>query len=358
MICPDEGRLLLYLEGELNPEENQALMTHLASCSQCLQRLNQVEDSLLFTRQNLAYLAEEYKHGEPSGQVSVWENVKSHSLNKRKELNRMKIKKTAIAAAIVLSIGLLGFIPSVQTVAANFLQVFRVQQVDTLTLGPNDMEQIEIALRQGNMDLDLENFGNIQSIGESEERSLRLDELNSLGFKTKLPSLMEGVDAEYKMQKMPAIEVRPKVENVNKFLVSLGSEYKLPRVLDGQLCRITMSDSLTVKYPDMLLFQAPSPQIEVPSGVNVEEVAKAMVALPIWPDNVRRQLEAVSDWEHTLLIPTSENGQRVNINGNTGILFNEANNKALIWQDNGVIFLLEGNSDKQLDLVKIAESLR
>jgi hypothetical protein len=44
------------------------------------------------------------------------------------------------------------------------------------------------------------------------------------------------------------------------------------------------------------------PVVEVPTGVNVKKVAQAMVALPIWPDNIRTQLESVGDWEHTLLI--------------------------------------------------------
>ena len=358
MICPDEGRLLLYLEGELTPEENEAIMTHLASCSRCLHHLNQVENNLLFTRQSLTCLVEESKQAEPSGQTRVWENVKSHSLNQRKELSRMKIKKTVIAAVIVLAIGLLGSNPSVQTAAANFLQVFRVQQVDVLTIGPNDMAQIENALRQGNQSLDLENFGSIQSVGKNEERILTAKELNSLAFQVKLPAVMEDREAEYNLQKVPAVEFRPRVENVNKFLAALGSEYKLPIGLDGQLCRITLGDTLTVRYPDLLLYQAPSPQIEVPAGVSVKEVARAMVALPVWPENIRRQLEAVNDWEHTLLIPAGNNAQKASINGHSAVLLNETNQRALIWQDNGILYLLEDQSEKQLDLVKIAESLR
>lgn len=357
MICPDEGRLLLYLEGTLEPEENQAMMTHLASCSQCLQRLNQVEDYLLFAIHKLACLSKDKEDNLPPEQTRIWENIKSLSVNRRKEQRRMRIRKTAIAAVIVLALVAVGSIPSVQSAAANFLQVFRVQQVDTLTIGPNDMARIENALTQGDQSLDLENFGSINTVGESEEQTLTADELNKLAFNVKLPDQMQG-SAEYSLQKMPVIEVRPKVQNVNKFLASLGSEYELPMGLDGQLCRIVMGDSLIVRYPDLLLYQGPSPQIEVPAGVSVDKVAQAMVALPIWPDNIRRQLEAVSDWEHTLLIPSSEKGQKVKVNGNNAVLLNEAEHKALIWQENGNLYMLEDQSDKGLDLVAIAESLR
>lgn len=359
MICPDEGRLLLYLEGELSPAENQAIMTHLASCSLCLQRLNEVENNLLFSHRTLACIAENNQHAKPQGQIEVWENVKSHGLKQRKEQNRMKLKKTAIAAVIVLAIGILGSVPSVRTATANLLQVFRVQQVDTLTIEPNDMMQIENALRQGDQNLNLESFGSIQCIGENEERSLQPDELTNLAFQVKLPAQMAGTEAAYSLQKMPVIALRPKVENVNRFLATLDSEYKLPKSLDGQLCRISMGDALTVSYPDLQLYQGPSPQIEVPDGVSVEEVARAMVALPIWPENVKRQLEAVNDWEHTLLIPSSEQAQKVQINGKNGVLLNENGHRALIWQDQDILYMLEDqSSDKQQDLVKIAESLR
>lgn len=357
MICPDEGRLLLYLEGALEPEENQAMMTHLASCSHCLQRLNQVEDHLLFANHKLACLSQTREGAVPPDQSRIWENIKSHSINRRKEQRGVRIKKAAMAAVIVISLGFIGSIPSVQSAAANFLQVFRMQEVDTITIGPNDMAQIERALSQGGETINVENFGSIRAVGESEERVLAEDELSQLGFDVKLPAQMEG-SAAYSLQKMPVIEVRPKVENVNKLLASLGSEYELPMALDGQLCRIVMGDSLIVRYPDLLLYEGPSPQIEVPAGVSVEKVAQAMVALPIWPDNVRRQLEAVNDWEHTLLIPSSEKGQKVKVNGNNAVLLNEAGHKALIWQENGTLYMLEEQSDKRLDLVAAAESLR
>lgn len=357
MICPDEGRLLLYLEGELNPAENQAIMTHLASCSDCLHRLNQVEANLFFSQRKLAGLNQISDLAQPQGQSKVWGNITSHSLKQRRERNRMRIKKTATAAVIVLCIGIMGAIPSVRTAAANFLQVFRVQEVDTLTIGPSDMRQIESALYQGNGRLDLESFGTIESKGENEERTLQADELKQLAFQVKLPAEMDN-GAEYRLQKTPVIEIRPKVDNVNKFLTTLGSDYKLPKALDGQLFRVKLGDALIVSNADMMLYQAPSPQIEVPSGVSVKEVAQAMVSLPIWPENVRRQLEAVNDWEHTLLIPADEQAQKVKVNGSNGVMMNGSDQKMLIWQEQGILYMLENTSDKQLDLLTIAESLR
>ncbi len=358
MNCPDQGKLLLYLESELSPEENRHMESHLVSCSRCLHELNELEDNLNFALQCRPEMLGEFQDYEPAGQTAVWKQVQKDMKKAKWRLITMKLKKTAIAAAIVLSIGLVGTVPAVQTVAANFLQVFRVQNVDTLTLGPNDMLQIQNALQQGNQNFDVENFGSIKTLGEQEERSLKADELNTLNFKARFPTLMADQKAEYLLQKSPVIEIQPKVDNINKFLLSLGSAYKLPAALDGQQCRISMGESLITNYDGLSLYQAPSPQIEVPEGVKVEEVAQAMVALPIWPENVKRQLESVSDWEHTLLIPTDGNAVKVTVNGKNAVLAKEDNYRALIWQEDGILYFLEDHANQQVDLVKIAESLR
>lgn len=357
MNCPDQGQLLLYLEGELSLEENRLMEGHLVSCSHCLQALNEVEDNLNFALQSRGELFKRSEQSQFSGRDEVWRKVQKHTNDSKRRLVTMKLKKAAIAAAIVVTIGVAGTVPAVQTVAANFLQVFRVQDIDTVTISPNDIAQIQYAMENGNEKFDLKKFGSFKSVGEAEERSISAQELDKLDFKAKLPAALEGQKVEYELQKAPTVEIRPQVENVNKYLEVLGSKYQLPTALDGQICRITMGESLVTRYDGLTLYQGPSPQVEVPDGVKVEEVARAMVALPIWPENVKRQLESINDWEHTLVIPTDENASKVQVNGKNAVLFDENKNHALIWQDNGIIYILEDSSG-QADLVKTAESLR
>ena len=95
----------------------------------------------------------------------------------------------------------------------------------------------------------------------------------------------------------------------------------------------------------------------MPEGVSVKDVARAMVALPIWPDNVRTQLESVGDWEHTLLIP-DENSKKVSINGTKGVFLDHETYRILIWQEDGMLYILQSQNKDEADLVAIAESLR
>lgn len=103
--------------------------------------------------------------------------------------------------------------------------------------------------------------------------------------------------------------------------------------------------------------QCEAPRVEVPDDVDVAQVRAALLSLPFWPEQVRSQLEAVEDWQHTLVIP-AENVTRVNIRGNSGVLSAEGNSQQLIWLEGGMLYYLEKDLKQDADLKEIAESLR
>lgn len=357
MKCPDEGKLLLYLENQLEHDEHQDTTNHLTSCTVCAARLAALREDVDFAARNLTGLWENQKSAPVTGQQKVWQQIQIHQQFDKRGAHVMKIRKFAIAAALVLSLGVVGSIPAVQTAAANLLQIFRVEQVDTLTMTPGDMQKIEQAITNGEGSFDIKDFGSVKSVGKSGSYKIGSADLAKLEFSVKVPALTDESEAEYSLQKTPVVEIKPNVEKVNELLKSLGSTYKLPAALDGQTCKITMGDALVSTYREYELMQGPAPEVEVPDGVSVKEVARAMVALPIWPDNIRTQLESVGDWEHTLLIP-AENAKKVNINGTTGVLLNNKTYRTLIWQGNGMLYTLQSQSKNETDLIAIAESLR
>jgi hypothetical protein len=341
------------LEKELATEENLEIKNHLDSCSDCSLKLKNIQRTLEFTCHHMQHLNNSAYKTELQGQDQVWNNLHKQVFKNKKEVNLMKIRKIAIAAAVVLALVMVGSIPTVQTAAANLLKVFRVQNIQTLSLGPNDVTPIEQALNKGGANLKLDNFGTIQSEGKQEEVKLDYSELDSLDFSAKLPADIDLKTGEYSLQKLPVIKITPDVDKINQLITSLGSNYLLPQSLDGQTFQIKTGDSLVASYKDYQLIQGPSPEILVPEDIAVTDVAGAMIALPIWPENVRRQLEAISDWENTILIP-GENVEKVKVNGQDAVLTN--NN--LIWQENGTLFILNSYSNQNIDLTAIAESLR
>lgn len=357
MDCPNEGQLLLYAEKQLTGDESIRIADHLKTCAYCSQKAEEIKQTLNFASQHL--LPPDQARQAKTGQHIVWQNINRHMNTGKREVLKMKIKKVTIAAAVVLALVMVGSIPSVQSAAANFLQIFRVQKVDTLTLSPADMEQIEQALRQGTngQPIDLESFGTIKVDGQQQQTPLSYDQLGSLDFTVKLPGSADPAQGEYSLQTIPDVEITPNVSKVNALIQALGSDKLLPETLDGKTFRLKMGKCLVASYGDFRLVQGPSPELEAPGDANVSDIAQAMIALPIWPDNVKKQLEMVTDWQHTLLIP-GQNNEKVKVQGQDAVLIKDGSTPVLVWQDNGLVYSLEGCSGKNLDLVEIADNLR
>ena len=263
----------------------------------------------------------------------------------------MKMKRWSAVAAMVMVVGLVAFVPSLRLAVADFLQVFRVEKVQSISFSQQDMEQIGEALEKGNINLDIDNLGGIRSEGPSEERTLTEGELSELSFQPWLPAAKaQGL----KPGKVPALYISPQVQEVNQVLSVMGSEYLLPEEMDGQTVAIKMGEYLEATYDSYRLIVGPAPQLEVPSGVRVQEVARALVNLPIWPETIKQQLLAVDDWEHTLVIP-GERVEKVNIHGQQAALVNNAGARSLIWQEDGLLYIVEALKGMDVDLEAVAQ---
>jgi len=267
----------------------------------------------------------------------------------------MKMKKMAVAAVLIIALGLVASVPSLRMTAANWLQVFRVDKVDTLVLSPQDINEIENAITQGNGKIDIDNFGKMLTIGEYEFERITPEQFGKLAFTPRLPQEID--QAEFTLEKCPVMQFSPDVKNLNQLLTNMGGTCLLPKELQGQSFTVKTGEMLSTQCQDYRLRQGPVPQVEVPTGVDVKEVINAMLSLPIWPDNVKQQLATI-DWEHSLVVPGDQNAKKVNVNGASGVLVGDTSNRCLIWQDNGILFILEDLSQGKVNLPDLANSLR
>lgn len=357
MRCPDEGLLIAYWENQLTQEQLPAVENHLASCRICQRRLQVMQDEINFCRLEVAPLLKERYEAPVSGQYRVWEQIeKTCTRHKGVELI-MKMKKVAVAAVVVLAlVGLLA-IPSVKAVADNLLQVFRVNEISTVTLGPEDITKLQAALAQGDSEVDLEKFGQIKTLGQAERK--QVSSLDQLPFAVKLPA--NNLKPDLYVEDMPDAELKLNVANVNQLLNQLGSKDKLPETLDGQTFRMVLPLMVTADYKDFKLMQGSSPEIQAPAGVDIEQIRNAVINLPIWSPEVRLQLSAIQDWQHTLIIPDdgSNNTEEVMLGSNRGVFMKGSGSKgALMWQQDGRLFILEVASGGSEQAIAIAKTLR
>ncbi|MGE5453914.1 MAG: anti-sigma factor family protein, partial [Methylocystaceae bacterium] len=265
MKCPDEGLLLAYLERQLSNTEMSGVDHHLASCRICKRRLQVLQEDLSFCHLEMKSLLQKGAEAPVNGQYRVWDAIdKASDRNKGVEVI-MKLRKIAVAAVVVLTmVGLLS-IPSVKAVADNLLQVFRVNQVSTVTLTPEDINHLRSALTMGDAEINVEQFGQIKTLGEPGVK--KQVALNQLPLGVKLLSGQSPL-ALY-VEDMPDVELKLNVGNVNKLLQQLGSSDKLPETLEGQTFRLVLPEMVTANYGDFRLLQGASPEMHAPAGIDI-----------------------------------------------------------------------------------------
>jgi len=354
MKCPDEGTLLGYLDRELSPEEQRAVRQHLDYCQECGGLLRELEDHLDFSRERLGVLFEASQSAEVSGQDRVWASLQPVIRPRKRGKMYMNLKRWSVAAVVVLVVGITAYVPSFRTAVADMLQVFRAEKIETVTLSAQDIRDIQNALDAGSTNIDMKNFGRIETNGEPVERKLTRDELNSLPFRPLLPAGREG---DYSLVQNPSVEITPRVDNVNRLLKSLGSQDLMPQALDGKTFTVTMADTFMADYSDFRLMEGTSPELQVPPGVDMKEVLRPLITLPIWPQGVREQLATIDDLEHTLVIP-GEKVEKVSVQGTTGVISRDGGQAELIWQKDGLFYILSDKSWGKADLLAIAESMQ
>lgn len=357
MKCPDEGQLLAYQEKELEFIGAIAIEDHLATCRICQRRLQVLQEDLEFCRTAITPSLKQGLEQPVTGQYRVWEKVKRTHTSKKEVKILMKFKKAAIAAVVILTmVGLLS-IPSVRAVADNLLQIFRVNQVSTVTLTAQDVNNLKAALNMGDAEVDLDQFGQMKTIGKQS-----LQEITSVAeapFAVKMPP--ELVPSKIYLRDTPDAELTLNVESVNQLLKQLGSNEQLPRELSGKPFRLILPEMVTAAYQDFKVIQGRSPEIQTSAGVDIEQIRNAVINLPIWSPEVRTQLTAIQDWQHTLIIPDdgSNQAREVKVGDQRGVYMSAGSEAGqLMWQDNGYLMMVEVNKGGESRAIQIAESLR
>ncbi|MBS3942916.1 MAG: zf-HC2 domain-containing protein [Dethiobacter sp.] len=340
-MCPEEGLLQTYLDGELDMDTSVRVAGHLAGCAVCRERLHSLEILAGSTTTALAPYRRETAATERPVQTPRRLHLPcsgqplTKTTNTRRFVNMFqRYKWFAGAAASVLALALfLSWAPG-RSLAAQFLNIFRMERIQVVEVTPEDMAQLAELFdgidSQGG-EVDIRNFGRVrveQDYQWVEVDPAQVEELS--GLKLNLPATMAGLERrEIIVEQPPTITFTPDVESLNSYL-RRHSTVLLPPALVGQSITINIPPLLRAQYGQtgqgFALYAARDLTIEVPQDVDLASLRQALVKLPFLPENFRRQLAAIEDWRHTLPIPEIV-GQRyllageAMVNGNQGVYF-------------------------------------
>jgi len=287
-------------------------------------------------------------------------------------LSRYRVAATA--AVIVLALAVSFSFGSVRSAASELLTIFRVEKVKTVSITPSDMAGIERAIREGTGSVDIVNFGEVEFIGEQQSAGkVSLEEaLAMVDFPLILPaSPPNGSHAPEIYQEAGGnLNLTLDTVNANKILESFGSISLLPDGLNGKTFTIKIPAVICARYvgPDdqnVTVFQGRSPELIAP-GSDVSAIREALLGLPFLPENLRKQLAAINDWQRTFVVPNvGGSSQEVNVAGTQGVYIKPpagdssrgSDISSLVWQRNGVVYAVSGSLTLEQSL-DIAASMK
>ncbi|HHW42844.1 MAG TPA: hypothetical protein GXX25_03365 [Desulfotomaculum sp.] len=368
-MCPEEGVLQAYLDGELDGDSCARVAGHLARCSACRQRVHDLEK--LAGRVNVVLRA--YRRGteeserpvrvpRPGSVVSRYQ-----PLTKKRGIGNMirqhKWFSGLVAAVLALAL-FLSWAPG-RSLATQFLNVFRMEKIQVIRIAPEDMAQLEKAFNGRGGEVDIQNFGRVE-VQQPAQRQIEAapDQVRALsGLPLDLPATLAGrVRAKVLVSGAPTVTITPDVEKLNSYLEKHGGVL-LPADLAGKTFTMKVPPVVDALYQgkngSFHLYASRDLTIEAPQGVDVLALRRAMLGLPFLPDNLRRQLAAIDDWQHTLPIPETRGmtAREIMVNGHAGVYFSHAGNNGKAGQD-VLLAWRQDNSWRAIGGLPLEEALR
>ncbi|GAB4276042.1 MAG: hypothetical protein Kow0080_25920 [Candidatus Promineifilaceae bacterium] len=271
-------------------------------------------------------------------------------------------RRWATAVTLFITLFALAFtFPGFRAAASDFLGLFRVQKFAAISISPDQIAILEEIAEKGLTP------GNIEITKEPGEPQL-VDSLDIAEKET-------GVTAVYTL---PALG-RPQAVYVSKggsgtfhidlegaraILAAAGlSPDLLPDTLKDGRVMITVFNAIEQQFEDgYTLLQTESPIVTYPDGIDPTALGTALLQLLGMESIQAERVAANIDWTSTLLLPVPQeiaSFNEVTIRGSSGLALTSQNGNgaALIWQENGYVFLLIGEDSTTAELVSLTETM-
>jgi len=273
-----------------------------------------------------------------------------------------KYKWFSGAVAAVLALGLfLSWAPG-RSLAAQFLNIFRMEKIQVVKITPEDMAQLDKLFNGQGGEVDIRNFGRVEVQKLDKARvKVEPDQVTALsGLQLDLPATLAGRErVAISVEQTPTITFTPDVEKLNNYLQKHGGVL-LPAKLAGKSFTLSIPPLVRADYgppgKGFTLYAARDLTIDAPQGVDLAALRRALLDLSFLPDNFRRQLAAINDWQSTLPIPETRDMpvREITVNGNQGVYFGDgatnSSNVILAWR--------QGNSWRAISGLPLEEALR
>jgi|LSQX01.1.fsa_nt_gb hypothetical protein len=367
MKCPDIGTIQSYIDCELNLELRKKVENHISQCKACESKYLELKENDSFVFDKMRVYKQYFEDAVMKNEnIFKEESMADESKNKKRGVSyyMKKYKKIAAIACTAAVVATCITVQPVRGAISNALSIFRVQNVKGLKISLEDLETIERKLRRGEKDINIDNMVKIKSTG-GEKSEIPLEEAIKLkDFQVIFPQdIMDEAQKVTVIEDM-SMEFVLDVENVNSAIKMVGGTKLFPENIDGKPVTVNIPKNISFSCEldegrEIVFNQTKTPVIEVPEGVDVDEIYNSLVELPILPVDLKNQLKSIKDWKNTIYIPVVEDSMdEIKINGKDAYAFsNGEKSSGVVWANNGVIYTISGNVEKD-KIISIAESMR
>lgn len=366
---PDDGRLMAYRDDELAAD--QTVAAHIQTCDACQSRLSQMEIGAQYLKHLApnALEASDSRRSLASLKRTIQERKEQTMFDKIRG-NKGLQRTLAGALAAIMLIALFA-LPPVRALAADFLGMFRVQKFVVVDLDPQRLAEIERALSEVQ-------FGELRNVTEGERANpvASLDEAEAqVSFDVRTADTDYGSADQIAVTTPQSAEFIPDVEALREVFGTLGIDPNLlPDNIDGETFTFSAQPGVLQIWEDssgqheLSLMQIPSPTVDGPEDVDIEQLGKAMLMLLGMSESEAERMSQEIDWTSTLVLPIPQDlasVREVQVDGTTGLLFdaenqggNEATGGALMWQKNGIVHVVMTENMNNFQMESIANSLK
>ncbi len=385
----DEGKLRAYLDQALLPHELDTIKKQLVDDPQAQTALAELHRERVQAADHLAimsppqtaqskaqqalsrlqrHIAQESTHSTDKRLIKVKERLNtmfSYSFIKRHQ-------PAFIALTLVAVIAVLFSFAPVRAMAANFLTVFRVQQVKVVRVNVNRIDDYENDDElKGLLDqLDTEpdkvsGGGDPQEVGSMEDAAGSVDfQVANIGA---LPD-DAGELRKILVHKAAVYQLNLDKDLLEAIFDAADIELELPDSLDEQPLVITKPAGISQEWGSdengkaLSFAQFGSPQVDHPEDLDLKAFGIAVLQFLGKSKDEARELGQSIDWANTLLLPIPNDddvkASEVSINGSNGVLFTKPNSQkaGVMWQKSGMTYMLDGKYNAE-QILEIARSV-
>jgi hypothetical protein len=396
MNCPTDEILRARVDEELAPAERAAVDKHIAECSACQSRSKAVSGTAARVGTLLGSLDGPASSDESNPQMALARfkarlkpQEERVSLLTRIFAPRWRFAWAASLVAVILAVSLA--FPSARSFAQRLLATLRIEKVQTVSLDFASMDSSSNRkLQHGLGQMISDNV--VVTTDEKEMDASSQDAASKLtGFSVKVLSSRQD-SPNFRVSGAHAFHMTVDRARLQEVLDEAGrTDLILPANLDGAQVSVQVPRSVEVSYGNcgdrksrhhepqadsmdvnppsappsdcLALIQAPSPTINMPAELNLQQLAETALQLAgMTPVQARKFCQTI-DWKSTLVLPiprSVSSYEPVSINGIQGTLMRLPRKNrpsyALIWVHDGIIYGLVGSGDPNM-AVQLASSL-